>query len=195
MRQSRSMRALMTVRLSAPGRDGSSSGTSRLTRVGHRCAPGDGQSLDDGQFASARAPGSAGYRCSVSHLRLPYDEDMRIGARVVTWTAETGLMRSSAKELRADRPGSPVAAVRRLVSSSSHGMPAVPRRAPSPLPYEPPRNGSISTGTSSLKSVRPIWGSVMPVVRRRCRRIAAEAGLARPARGLPPGRAWYRAYT
>ena len=47
------------------------------------------------------------------------------------------------------------------VSSSSHGMPAVPLSSSICISVVPLRNGSISIGTSSWNSVRPICGSAL----------------------------------
>jgi hypothetical protein len=45
------------------------------------------------------------------------------------------------------------------VSSTSHGSDAVSRSSSITISLVPPRNGSISTGTSRSNSVRPICGS------------------------------------
>ena len=67
-----------------------------------------------------------------------------------------------AQQLGADRPGhvgSLLPAWR--TSSSSHGMPAVLRSTSICVSVLPPRNDSISLGTSSWNSVRPICGSLL----------------------------------
>ena len=67
-----------------------------------------------------------------------------------------------------------------LLSSSSHGMAAVPVSSSITVAALLPMNGSRSTGTSRLKSVRPICGSVFALLRG-CRDQAADE---RHLRGL-----------
>ena len=156
MRQSRSSNALTTVRASAPNCSGSSGLISAFTRCASS-APARTQARGHRARLRARA-GQTRVALRVA-LRLADHEHAGVGAGVHHLRAK--LRRAQlAQQLGANRPrrrGRPLPA---SVSSSSHGMPAVPLSSSITISVVPPRNGSISTGTSSWNSVRPMRRSL-----------------------------------
>ncbi len=173
MRQSRSSSALTTVRASAPKSSSSSGLISAFTRSApsasgafRRCATA---------FASARAPGRRGYGGVA--LRLADHEHARVRVRRRRPARETASCAACAAASR----GSPTAACRRrrvpARRAVSHGMPAVPLSSSISISVVPPRNGSISTGTSNWNSVRPICASSAAVVRCARDQLAQQAAL------------------
>ena len=128
-----------------------------------------------------------------SHLRLADDEHARFGVGVDHLRAEVGGPQL-AQQLGADRPGPRVAAPPRCsVSSSSHGMPAVPLSSSITISVVPPRNGSISTGHQQLEQRAADLRVAVLVVRGAAPPARAAAVPASPARAPRCARAWCRA--